>query len=66
MGFISIKAYDEGYNNGYKAGQNELIEKACKWLNKHASNYAFSVYDEDDACSVSENLIDDFLKAMEE
>lgn len=32
MGYISDKAYAEGYNNGYKAGSNELIEKACEWL----------------------------------
>lgn len=49
-----------------KFSKEEFIEKACKWLNKYASDYAFSVYDEDDACSVSMDLVDDFKEAMEE
>lgn len=46
--------------------KEEFIEKACKWLNKYASEYAFSIYDDDDTCGVSPDLVDDFKKAMEQ
>lgn len=46
--------------------KEEFIDEACRWLNKYASDYAFSIYDEDDACSVSMDLVDDFKEAMEQ
>ena len=44
--------------------KEEFIEKACEWLVRYASDYAFSIYDEDDACSVDDRLIEDFKRAM--
>jgi hypothetical protein len=42
-----------------------MIDKAVKWLVRYASDYAFSIYDEDDACSVDDDrLIEDFKRAM--
>lgn len=41
-----------------------MIDKAVKWLVRYASDYAFSIYDEDDACSVDDRLIEDFKRAM--
>lgn len=41
-----------------------MIDKAVKWLARYASDYAFSIYDEDDACSVDDRLIEDFKRAM--
>ena len=32
MGFISDKAYNEGYDNGYQAARCELMHKACEWM----------------------------------
>ena len=49
-----------------KWADKTMIEKACKWLDKYASDYVFSVYDDDDYCSVSMDLVDDFRKAMED
>lgn len=41
-----------------------MIDKAVRWLVKYASDYAFSIYDEDDACSVDDRLMEDFKRAM--
>lgn len=41
-----------------------MIDKAVKWLVRYASDYAFSIYDEDDACLVDDRLIEDFKRAM--
>ena len=41
MGFISDKAYKEGYENGLTFAETQLINKACEWLESN-------LYEEDD------------------
>jgi hypothetical protein len=45
-------------DHAYLAGQEKIIEKACKWLN--------NFYSEDRHCYFVEEDIDNFKKAMEE
>ena len=48
--------------------KKQLIDKACRWLSKHAKEYVCMICD-GSATSVTyedENLIDDFRKAMED
>lgn len=58
--------YDNGLTQGFKDGAEAMLEKACQWLNQYASDYAFSILEDADDCSVSEDLIEDFKRAMEE
>lgn len=58
--------YDNGLTQGFKDGAETMLEKACDWLVMNASDYAFSIWDDADNCSVSEDLIEDFKRAMEE
>lgn len=58
--------YDNGLTQGFKDGAEAMLEKACQWLHQHASDYAFSILDDADDCSVSEDLIEDLKRAMEE
>jgi hypothetical protein len=58
--------YDNGLTQGFKDGAEAMLEKACQWLHQYASDYAFSIWDDADDCSVSEDLIEDFKRAMEE
>lgn len=58
--------YDNGLTQGFKDGAEAMLEKACQWLRQYASDYAFSILDDADDCSVSEDLIEDFKRAMEE
>jgi hypothetical protein len=46
--------------------KQEFIEKAIKWLEKYASDYAISTTGDDDDCIVSIDIVEDFRKAMEE
>lgn len=41
MGFISDKAYKEGYENGRTFADTQFINKACEWLERN-------LYEEDD------------------
>lgn len=43
-----------------------VIDKAVKWLVTNASDYAISATGDDDDCVVSLDMVEDFLKAMEE
>lgn len=60
----NINSNQISYSMGYRKGKEETLEKVYKWLNQHMSEYAFSIYDEDDNCSVSMDLIDDLKEAM--
>lgn len=42
------------------------LEKAIKWLEKYASDYAISTTEDDDDCVVSLDILEDFKKATEE
>lgn len=75
MGFISEKAYAEGYENGYKAGQKDIMDKACEWLkNNMYVEHIFEHSDDEEsvqyvcasACDSVEEFVNKFRKAMEE
>jgi hypothetical protein len=46
--------------------KEKFIEKAIKWLEKYASDYAISTTGDDDDCVVSLDMVEDFRKAMDE
>lgn len=54
---------------GAKWADQTMIEKACKWLELYANEYAFADYTGDELngeAYISNKLIQDFKKAMEE
>lgn len=53
-------------NKPEMVNKQKFIEKAIKWLEKYASDYAFSTTGDDDDCIVSIDIVEDFRKAMEE
>lgn len=49
--------------------EQQMIEKACQWLELYANEYAFADYTGDELngeAYISNKLIQDFKKAMEE
>lgn len=59
----SIADYDNGIREGFIAGANwqkeQMIDKACEWLNENSWNYILGdIFKEDE-------MIEDFRKAME-
>lgn len=54
---IDMKAFSDGYDQGYEDCKNDLIEMTCKWL----------IENRNDLCNVDINgFIKLFRKAMEE
>lgn len=75
MGFISDKAYNEGYDNGYQAARYELMHKARKWLKENMYIEHIFEHDEDEvpvqyvcvsACDSIDEFVNNFRKVMEE
>ena len=56
----------------YKQGYRDAIEKACKWLEENARDYACATIrcpygeEEEIICDVHREIVEDFRKAMEE
>ena len=56
----------------YKQGYHDAIEKACKWLEENARDYACATIrcpygeEEEIICDVHREIVEDFRKAMEE
>lgn len=62
----AMGASDTDENKPEMVNKQEFIEKAIKWLEKYASDYAISTTGDDDDCIVSIDIVEDFRKAMEE
>ena len=62
-----LSLYD--YYAGFTSGCEAIINKACEWLKEHKNDYAFPIYQAEeltDESFVSDSIIKDFRKAMEE
>lgn len=76
MGFISDKAYKEGYENGYRFAKSEFIDKACEWFESNLYREDDVEWAEDGQRTIHSTVIADydsikdfiyyFRKAMEE
>jgi len=54
---------------GWELGYEDAIDKACEWLEKNMQDYAYCKYEGEeltDEAKISNNLIKDLRKAMEE
>ena len=56
----------------YQQGYHDAVEKACKWLEENARDYACATIrcpygeEEEIICDVHREIVEDFRKAMEE
>ena len=73
LGEGDIEVLKARLKNTFKAGaqwqKEQMIDKACEWLQEHKNDYAFPIYQGEeltDESYVSDDIIKDLRKAMEE
>ena len=54
------------FSDAIEWAREEVIEKACEWLNENAQNYYCDASMHDNCWYDDEHMIEDFQKAMEE